>query len=418
MPITSGGNYTLTVEDNNNCSYTVSTNVTLNALPTPNLGPDQTVCPQEEVDLNPGAGYTDYLWNTTDIDQIITVTQPGTYSVTVTDDNNCQASDQIVISNFPTANVDLGPDVAICNNGTVTITAQNGFASYFWSTGSTQNPIQVTSSALYWVFATDNFGCVYSDTVSVSVSPQINITQTGSTDVSCFGEADGSVTVNVTGGSAPLTYDWSNGATTPSLQNVSGGVYTLTVTDANDCSESIQVIVEEPSQIAALLDVTDNTCEQTAAGSIEAEIIGGVPPYSILWNTGETSNVITNLTPGQYYALITDASGCQTTDTAQVITLNVTVGPDQIVVPNIFTPNGDNINDELGITFTITGYESYSLVIVNRWGNKVFESSNPSETWDGSKLPDGTYFYTLRAVLNCGTDSDTIERSGTITIAR
>lgn len=418
FPVTGPGNVSLTVVDANNCSYSLVTNVTLNPLPTPSLGPDVTLCPNEDIALNPGAGYTDYLWNTTAIDQIITVNQPGNYSVTVTDDNNCQATDQITISNYPLSDVNLGPDVAICNNGTVTVTAQNGFASYFWSTGSTQNPIQVTSSALYWVFATDNFGCVYSDTISVSVSPQINITQNAVDNVSCFGNSDGSASISVTGGTAPLEYDWSNGATTPSLQNVSGGVYTLTVTDANDCSQTLQVIIEEPAQIAALLDVTNNTCEQTSAGAIEAEIVGGLPPYSILWSNGETSTIITGLTPGEYYALITDASGCQATDTAQVITLNVNVGTDQIVIPNVFTPNGDNINDLMSVIFNITGYESFDLVVMNRWGNKVFETKDPSEFWDGGKHPDGTYFYVLKAVLNCGNNSDTIERTGTITVAR
>ena len=417
-PVTSPGTYTLTAVDTNNCSYSLTTNVTLNPLPTPNLGPDKTVCPNAPVTLNPGAGYAHYLWNTAAIDQIITVTQPGTYTVTVTDGNNCQASDQIIISNYPLSNVNLGPDVAICNNGSVTLTAQSGFASYFWSTGSTQNPIQVTTSALYWVFATDNFGCVYSDTVSVSVSPQINITQTGGNNVSCFGENDGSANVSVTGGTIPLQYSWSNGAQTQNLQQVSGGVYTLTVTDANNCTQTLQVIVTEPAEIAALLDVTNNTCEQTSAGAIEAKIVGGVPPYSILWSTGQSTPIITGLTPGQYYALVTDASGCQTTDTAQVITLNVNVGSDQIVVPNIFTPNGDNVNDIMSIIFNITGYESFDFVVMNRWGNKVFETKDPSVFWDGGKHPDGTYFYVLKAVLNCGTNSDTIERTGTITVAR
>lgn len=418
FPVTGAGVYTLSAVDANNCTYNITTNVTLNPLPTPNLGADQTLCPNQTVNLNPGAGYTSYLWNTTAIDQIITVTQPGVYSVTVTDGNNCQASDQITISNYPLSNVNLGPDVAICNNGTVTITAQNGFASYFWSTGSTQNPIQVTSSALYWVFATDNFGCVYSDTVSVSVSPQINLSQTTLSNVSCFGENDGFANISVSGGTAPLQFSWNNGAQTQNLQNVSGGVYTLTVTDANNCSENLQVIIEEPAQIAALLDVTHNTCEQTSAGVIEAKIVGGLPPYSILWNTGETSTIITGLTPGEYFAIITDASGCQATDTAKVITLNINVGTDQIVIPNVFTPNGDNINDLMSVIFNITGYESFDFVVLNRWGNKVFETKDPSVSWDGGKHPDGTYFYVLKAVLNCGTNSDTIERTGTITVAR
>lgn len=418
FPVTASGNYALTVTDANNCSYSLSTAVTLNPLPTPNLGADQTLCPGEEATLNPGAGYVNYLWNTGAIDQLITVDQPGVYSVAVTDVNGCPGTDQMTLANFPVSNVDLGPDIAICDNGSATLTAQNGFVSYFWSTGSTLNPIQVTASALYWVFATDNFGCVYSDTVSVSVSPQIGITQTGVGNVSCFGESDGFAAVSVTGGTAPLTYSWDNGADTPGLQNVPGGVFTLTVTDANNCSGQLQVIIDEPAQIAALLDVVNNTCEQTNAGSIEVEIVGGVPPYDVLWNTGQTGNAITGLEPGSYFAVITDASGCQATDTAEVITLNINVANDQIVVPNIFTPNNDNVNDVFSITFNISGYESYEFSIRNRWGNTVYTSTDPNAAWDGGKHPDGTYFYTLRTVLNCGDKSDLIERGGTVTITR
>ena len=418
FPVTASGNYTLTVTDGNSCSYSLSTAVTLNTLPTPDLGPAQTICPGDETTLNPGAGYVNYLWNTGAIDQLITTSQPGNYSVQVTDIHGCQASTQVSIANYPTANVDLGPDIAICNNGSATLTAQNGFVAYFWSTGSTVNPIQVSSTALYWVFATDNFGCIYSDTVSVSVSPQITLTPTATGNVSCFGESDGFAAVSVTGGTAPLSYAWSNGETTPGLQNVPGGIYTLTVTDAINCSQTLQVLVDEPAQIAALLDVVNNTCEQTNAGSIAAEIVGGVPPYTVLWSTGQTGNNITGLEPGVYSAIITDSSGCQASDSAEVITININIANDQITIPNIFTPNNDNVNDVFSIAFNITGYDSFEFIILNRWGNRVFYTQNPADTWDGGKHTDGTYFYTLKTQLNCGDKSDLIERSGTVVIAR
>ncbi|MCG9912402.1 MAG: gliding motility-associated C-terminal domain-containing protein [Flavobacteriales bacterium] len=418
FPVSSAGTVTLTVTDNNSCTYTISSQISENPLPTPDLGPDQTLCAGTAATLNPGAGYLSYLWNTGSADQLISVLQPGTYSVVVTDINGCQQTEEITINNYPSPALNLGPDIAICNTGNATLSAPAGFSSYFWSTGSTSSSIQVTASALYWVFATDNFGCTLSDTVSVNFSPQITVSQSAIGNVSCFGNSDGSASVNVSGGTPPLSYNWNNGTSTQNLLNVSGGVYELTVTDANSCTETLQIFIEEPPELAMLLDVTNNTCEQNNAGVVEAKIVGGVPPYLIQWSTGQSGVILSGLNSGDYFATVTDANGCVYSDTAIVYTLSISTGNDAIEVPNIFSPNNDNTNDILTLDFSITAYESFEFIIMNRWGNRVFYTQNPSDFWDGGKHPEGVYFYTLKTELKCGGNNDIIEKSGSITLVR
>jgi gliding motility-associated-like protein len=244
------------------------------------------------------------------------------------------------------------------------------------------------------------------------------VSQSALGNVSCFGNADGYASVNVSGGTPPLTYEWSNGSSTQNLQNVSGGIYELTVTDANSCTETLQIFIEEPPELAMLLDVTHNTCEQNNAGVIEAKIVGGVPPYLIQWSTGESGLILSGLNSGDYFATVTDANGCTYSDTATVITLSISTGNDAIEVPNVFSPNNDNTNDILDLNFSITAYESFEFIIMNRWGNRVFYTRNPSEFWDGGKHPEGVYFYTLKTELKCGGNHDIIEKSGSITLVR
>jgi gliding motility-associated-like protein len=418
FPVNSAGTVNLTAVDANNCTYQNSTIVNVNPLPSPNLGPSQTVCPGEALILNPGPGYLSYAWSNGETNQQIQVSQPGTYSVIVTDTNGCEQSAQVAINNYPISAVNLGNDIAICDGGSATISADAGFNSYFWSTGSTGNSISVSSSALYWVFATDNFGCVYSDTVSVSVSPELIINVVNTTPVSCFGAADGAAQLNVSGGTAPLSFAWNNGAQSQNLSGVSGGIYGLTVTDANNCSQSIEVIIAEPAELALVFDVTNNTCEQTNGGIVQAVVVGGNPPYTYLWDNGQTTELLTAIPPGSYFVSVTDSSGCTVSDSALVVTLNISINEDEIKVPNIFTPNGDEVNDGLSIEFPVTDYEAYEFKVMNRWGNTVFTADKPTAIWDGGKQPDGVYFYSLRVRLACGNNSDWIEKNGTITLTR
>lgn len=134
------------------------------------------------------------------------------------------------------------------------------------------------------------------------------------TDVKCFGESNGAVDLTVQNGTAPLTYLWSNGATTEDLTNIPAGTYSVTVTDANKCiARAAEIIVKGPlASISASRLITNISAFGANDGAINVTVAGGTEPYAFLWNTGATTEDISGLAPGTYSLLITDLNNCST----------------------------------------------------------------------------------------------------------
>lgn len=130
------------------------------------------------------------------------------------------------------------------------------------------------------------------------------------TDVSCFSGGDGSATVNVSGGMSPYVYQWSNGATTANISSLASGIYTVTVTDALNCSSNTSVTIAEPTPLNASFAVVNETFPGAANGELDLTISGGTPPYSFNWSNGATTEDISSLTAGIYTVTITDDQGC------------------------------------------------------------------------------------------------------------
>ncbi|MBN4065707.1 gliding motility-associated C-terminal domain-containing protein [Candidatus Amoebophilus asiaticus] len=137
-------------------------------------------------------------------------------------------------------------------------------------------------------------------------------------DVTCNGANDGSGSVSVTGGSSPYTYSWSNGDTTSTIANLSGGNYTVTASDVNGCQQIATVSVNEPVAFSIVSGTTDATCN-SSDGSASVTVTGGTTPYNYMWSNGATTQNIINLASGNYTVTVTDASTCQTTETLTVV---------------------------------------------------------------------------------------------------
>jgi hypothetical protein len=131
-------------------------------------------------------------------------------------------------------------------------------------------------------------------------------------DVLCNGEATGSADANIVGGTAPYTFAWSNGAATEDLTGIPAGDYTLNVTDANGCTTMCDVTIVEPPVLACTIVGLNTGCMETV-GSADATVLGGTAPYTYAWSTGETTEDITSLPPGEYTLTVTDNNGCTTT---------------------------------------------------------------------------------------------------------
>jgi hypothetical protein len=172
LTVTANGVYTVTVTELvNNCSTTDSISVTFGTIPTVNLGADTAICSGSNLIIDAGAGFATYYWNTGATSQTITVNTANTYTVTVTNNDGCEASDTVVVSVNPSPIVNLGSDTTICNNQNLILDAGAGFASYSWNTSGNTQTITVTGANTvntYIVTVTDSIGCSNSDTITVT----------------------------------------------------------------------------------------------------------------------------------------------------------------------------------------------------------------------------------------------------------
>ncbi len=220
--------------------------ITIEYLSLVDLGPDTTICPEDTLFLDAGAGFVSYLWSDASTDQILAVTDSGTYSVEVINTMGAGGVDTIKIGLYLAPSLDLGPDTAICSGGELTLDAGFGF-TYSWSEGSTTQQVNVRTPGLYVVEITDANTCTNTDTIRIGEEPrpEASITRSNATDF-CN-------TVNLTAHSSTTeqAYDWSTGETTRNIElNMEfhlAGEYYVFVTDDNGCrSADSAVFAYEP----------------------------------------------------------------------------------------------------------------------------------------------------------------------------
>ena len=271
-------------------------------------------------------------------------------------------------------------------------------------------------------------GNVLSVTVTVNANPTAN--STAVTDSSNCGLPTGGVTgVSASGGAgAPYHYQWYNGSTIltgdtlPTLSNVGVGTYSVLITDANGCAATGGVTsfaVASGTPVVAAFTPSAQTGSAPLAVTF-ANTSSGASIYG--WNFGSNTTTstaqnpsYTYTNPGTYTVVLIASNGiCADTTTATVI---VDV-PTTIIIPNVFSPNGDSLNDNFYIA--CTGMKSLTCDIFNRWGQKVYTLSGPNQSWDGRldnghHANEGTYYYMLVAV---GYDGKTYTYQGPLTLVK
>ncbi len=258
-------------------------------------------------------------------------TSTTTYTATVVN-NTCNGP--ITVSSAATVNyggissLNITSTSTPCSGiaGTATAVPSGGTApfTYLWTPGSqTTQTATGLSAGTYSVTVTDASGCSKSGTVVITTSPPVILTGHVSTNVNCFGNSTGSATVNVSGGTPPLTYSWNTTPvqTTQTASGLPAGSYTVIVTDAMGCSISDIVIITQPplltNSISAVVNVN---CFGGNNGSATANGSGGTPSYTYSWSTSpvQTAQSATGLTAGNYTVTVTDAMGCSLTNTVQI----------------------------------------------------------------------------------------------------
>ena len=252
-----------------------------------------------------------------------TVNASGVYTVTVTN-GDCSESASVTIGNdtrAPSVSATGGSisctassaSLSVSTNGTVVgWTGPNGFTS------AQSNPT-VSEAGTYVVTVIGSNGCTATATATVIESTDDLSVFATATDASCR-SANGRVSIDVSGGQAPYSYSWSNGATSMNIAGLAAGTYTVLVTDANGCSGEASATVSEDGSdiILSIEDISSASCSQGNTGSATVIATGGRAPYTYLWGDGQTTQTAQNLAAGLYTIRVTDRNGCSETATVSI----------------------------------------------------------------------------------------------------
>lgn len=376
----------------------------------------------------------------------------GTYSLHVTDSKNCIYDDNnIVIAGPPAISVTATITPILCNGGKGTATVDVtpvGSYTYAWTPSGGSNS---TASNLSGSTSGTNYTCTITNANSCKTSTVVTFTQpskvTGTVTAvnpKCAGGANGSLSATVNGGTGPYTYVWSpGGMTTQSITGLPAGTYTLNAQDANGCALTPPKVktLTAPEPVDTL-QATGTLCSTDPEVTLSAPT-GGAAPDDITgyqWYLGTTA--ITGANSSTYnanqstinnYAVTWIYHGC--IHTTKTIVENIL--PDLGTLPqtNIFTPNDDKKNDDfypfsLINNLVLANYsvvnsmlKSYNLVVYDRWGKKMYETSDIMKPWEGKTTsghdaPDGTYYWIVNYQSHCNNGEGVKKIKGFVQLLR
>jgi gliding motility-associated-like protein len=399
------GTYTLTVTDVNGCQVVINTTITQPQALSEIINSTDVACyggNDGSINLTPSGGTLPYTFAWSDgptTEDRLSLTT-GTYTVTITDLQGCSRTATAFI-NEPVEPVQLNTvsSNVSCNgssDGSATVTPIGGTSPYTYQwlpaggSGSVANGL---SGGTYTAVITDSKGCTKTASVAIKESPQLLAPLiSANTPVSCTGSGNGSLTVTLTGGTAPYTYQWSPaGGSGPTANNLSGGTYTVTITDTYGCSKTATDIVNEAPQLLAPL-ISANTpvsCTGSGNGSLTVSVTGGSQPFTYLWSpAGGNGSSANNLSGGIYTVTVTDQYGCTKTATDQVLESPVILG----------------INLTNSVPVTCAGNSNGSITTSVTGGTQPYTYSWSAGTSTGpsaNNLPGGIYTVTVTDIFGC-----------------
>jgi len=321
------GIHQLTVTDDNGCSslssiYLIQEPI---AISLTSVVITNAACIAESsgaIDIEVGGGSApySYLWSNGAITEDVSGLAAGIYSCVITDNSSCNYTTELFSVGQATAiqipNVSIN-DVSCSggNDGSVNITVTGGTPpySYLWSNGAVDQDVNMLTAGDYELTITDAAGCVYTPSVFQVTEPaELQISLLEITDLSCNGQSDGAIDIEVTGGSPPYSYAWNNGATTASISDVPAGIYNAVITDSHGCSLTTGAVeVSQPETLSIDVLVTDVTCFEGDDGAIAVQVDGGTPPYTYSWSNGSDTEDLVGLSAGSYILTITDDEECE-----------------------------------------------------------------------------------------------------------
>jgi hypothetical protein len=306
------GTYNYTITDANGCNAETTITVSEPSALTADVTAGTILCNggTAEVTVTANGGVTPYMTGVGT--QNLTA---GYHEIYVTDANGCTVMTSVTLTepDVLALSADITMVSALGNDGAIDLTVNGGVTPYnfAWSNLETTEDLSAIAAGIYSVEVTDANGCIESETFVVnSVDCTIEALATG-TDLLCNNDNSGTAMVTITGATEPVVITWSTGAITEGITGLAAGTYTVTVVDADFCSDIAEVVISEPASLDADGESNDITCFGANDGSFELyEITGGTSPYSILWSNGSTEFNLSNLEAGEYFVTLSDANGC------------------------------------------------------------------------------------------------------------
>lgn len=324
------GNYSVTVADANNC--TLTNTVSVGSVPAISNSASTTLSAcggsTGAICVTPSGGtpgYT-YLWSPgSATTACLTGLAAGIYTVTITDAAGCSETFQNVINNTGapsiTVNSQINPTCNASCNGSISITASGGVPSYnyLWAPGSqTTTSVSSLCAGTYIIRVDDAQPCTTFSSIIITDPTQLSINPT-ITNVSCSGGNNGNICLSPSGGNAPYTYKWlPAGQTTSCLNALTAGTYSVVVTDAITCDDTVAIPVSSPATLSITIASTNVTCNGFNNGTATASVSGGTATYTYSWSTGALLPGVVGLSPGNYSLTVTDSKGCTATASVSI----------------------------------------------------------------------------------------------------
>lgn len=350
-----------------------------------------------------GADY--YLWSTGDTTQTITVSTTGDYSVEIYTGCGDVITDTAHVEFITTAVSITSESIEVCfNDFPYEIFAPAGYASWLWESGEITESIFIDEAGTYVVSAFVDCGVLIDTITIISIEPVMSL---GNDTLICSSQP-WNYQLNASDGFT--SYEWNTGETTQTIIIDEPGTYSVEGNSACGIITDEIVFTGNPFE-GFTIDLGNDTalCYNYSSSSITFTATEGLPNY--LWSNGSTEQSITVTQAGTYWVISDNPLCDDLTDTVNVISCN------DAVLPNAFSPNDDGINDFLYIIGLEPG-NLLSFEIFNRWGEKVFETTDVSASWNGTyqdkELPMGVYVWVI-TYHSAGTN---LQKSGNVTLVR
>ena len=376
------------------------------------IGPDRSKCNNDTLHLNAPSGFLTYQWtnnynisSTQTQNVVINPLMDTIYYLKAEKSPNCFAYDSVRIKVFISPKIDLGVDKGFCLGDSIVLDAGSGFSKYLWSTSAASQQIIVKNIGVYSVAATTTNQCTSRDTLIVlSVYPN-PVVKLDHDSTLCTGA------VRVLSAGNFVSYLWNTGNTSQTISVNNIGVYSVTVSDNNNCkgSDTTKIVTILPSP-SNFLPADTALCSY---GSLQLSAKTSYVNY--LWNTNAITSSITISRPAIYWLQVKDINNCLGRDSIIVAQKNCLQG---FFIPNAFSPNNDGKND-IYRPMLFGKVLLYEFTIYNQWGEIVFKSTDVNKGWDGKykSLPQDNNIFVWICKYQFENEGEKIEK-GTVLVLR